>query len=106
MLRRLTLLAALAAPMVLAQAADAGTYDVYSCYAGATDFHNPGANASAWARRDDPGAQYQAFDQCGSTGNGFGVISIGGYTAPANSYREGSVAAAPRTQVAPLWLVR
>src|SRR4051794_21276398 len=106
MLRRLTLLAALAAPMVLATAANAGTCDVYSCYAGASDFHNPGANATAWTRRDDPGDQYQAFDQCGSTSNGFGVISIGGYQAPANAYGEVSFTAAPGTKVERLRLWR
>src|SRR5947209_16478431 len=63
--------------------ARAGTYDVYSCWAGADSFRNPGANASAWGKTSAQGDRYQPFDQCGSgTGNGFGVASVSGYDAP------------------------
>jgi hypothetical protein len=70
---------ALALPL---PAARAGTYDVYSCWAGSDSFRNPGANASAWGKTSDPGGRYGAFDQCGSSDNGLGVIALSGYTAP------------------------
>src|SRR4051812_21348518 len=71
-------LAAVACP----SAASAGTYDVYSCWAGSDSFRNPGANGSAWHGVGDPGGRYGAFDQCGSTDNGFGLIAYTGETAP------------------------
>src|SRR3954454_5177335 len=99
--RRLTLLAALAAALVLpaADSARAGTYDVYSCYAGFTDFHNPGANASAWKKVDDPNGWFDAFDQCGTTESGFGVVALSGYHAAAGTYGEVSFAAANGTRI-------
>ena len=49
MLRRLTLLLAVAVPFGAAvPVARAGTYDVYSCWAGWDSFRNPSENASAW----------------------------------------------------------
>src|SRR4051794_1488187 len=100
MLRRLMLPAAVVAGLAAAvPAAVAGTYDVYSCYAGADSFRNPGANASAWVKRSDPNGWYGAFDQCGSTDNGFGVISLTGYQAPSGAWGEVSFSAPDGTRI-------
>src|SRR4051794_41870834 len=63
-------------------AASAGTYDVWSCWAGSDSFRNPSANGSAWGKTGDPGGRYGAFDQCGGAGNGMGVIAYSGFQAP------------------------
>ena len=55
---------ALAALFLGLPAARAGTYDVYSCWAGSDSFRNPGANATAWGKTSDSGGRYSAFDQC------------------------------------------
>jgi hypothetical protein len=97
-----TAVAALAA----APMARAGTYDVYSCWAGHDSFRNPNANASAWAKiNDNVGGQYSSFDQCGTHPNGMGVISVGGYEAPAGRYGEVAFSAPPgtRVQAVQLW---
>src|SRR3954451_2531677 len=73
---------AVTALLACAPLARAGTYDVYSCWAGSDSFRNPGANGSAWVKTSDPNGQYSAFDQCGGSDNGMGVISVGGYEAP------------------------
>src|SRR4051812_5837612 len=99
MLRRLLLLFVAGAALVIAPAAFAGTYDVYSCYAGADSFRNPGANASAWAKASDPNGFYSAFDQCGSTDSGFGVISLTGYQAPNGTWGEVSFSAPSGTRI-------
>ncbi|HEY3188984.1 MAG TPA: hypothetical protein VGJ70_15985, partial [Solirubrobacteraceae bacterium] len=105
--RRLTPAALLVAVLLTAApVARAGTYDVYSCYAGAEGFHNPGANASAWSGRDDPGGRFGAFDQCGATDNGFGVISFSGYQAPSGAFGEVAFAAPAGTRVVRLRLWR
>src|SRR4051795_10734569 len=95
MSRRL-LSSAVAATALLAcspGAARAGTYDVYSCWAGSDSFRNPSANASAWAKTSDPYGQYTAFDQCGGSDNGMGIISVGGYEAPGGRSAEVSFTA-------------
>ena len=67
---------------LLVPAARAGTYDVYSCWAGSDSFRNPGANATAWGKAGDPGGRYGSFDQCGASDNGMGAIAYSGYQAP------------------------
>lgn len=99
-------LAVWCALLFAAPAARAGTYDVYSCYAGADGFHNPSANASAWTGRDDPGGRFHAFDQCGASDNGFGVIALSGYQAPSGAFGEVSFTAPAGTQVVRLRLWR
>src|SRR5690349_4545926 len=87
--------------------ARAGTYDVYSCYAGADSFRNPGANASAWAKTSNAGDRFQPFDQCGSgSGNGFGVIAVGGYDTGSGTSGEASFSASDGTVVTRLRLYR
>src|SRR3954453_6685366 len=88
-------LAAVACP----SAASAGTYDVWSCWAGADSFRNPGGNGSAGAKTTDPGARFQAFDQCGGTDNGLGVISVSGYDAGGGQWGEVGFAAAGGTRL-------
>src|SRR3954454_14959556 len=97
---------AVTALLACAPLARAGTYDVYSCWAGSDSFRNPGANGSAWTKTSDPNAQYEAFGQCGSTDNGMGVIAKGGYEAPAGRYGEVSFTAASGTRVVGLRLWR
>src|SRR5947209_4070091 len=101
MLRRLMLLLAVAVPFGAAvPIARAGTYDVYSCWAGWDSFRNPSENASAWVKRSDPNGWFNAFDQCGSTTeNGFGVISVTGYQAPNGAWGEVSFAAPAGTTI-------
>src|SRR4051794_7714188 len=104
--RCLLSLAVLASFACLAPAARAGTYEVYSCWAGSDSFRNPGANGSAWAKTSDGNAQYEAFGQCGATDNGMGVISKGGYEAPAGRFGELSFTAPSGTRVVGLRLWR
>lgn len=99
LLRRLTFLAAFGAPLAFAPVAGAGTYDVYSCWAGSDTFRNPAANGSAWAKRSDPGERFSAFDQCGASDNGFGVISVSGYQAPNGAFGELSFTAPAGTRI-------
>src|SRR3954465_7244950 len=99
MSRPLFAAAVLAALLCLPGPARAGTYDVYSCWAGSDSFRNPGANGSAWAKTSDSGGQYTAFDQCGGSDNGLGVISIGGYEAPAGRAAEVSFSAPSGTRI-------
>src|SRR5437763_9999192 len=77
----------------------AGTYDVYSCWAGSDPFRTPGANGSAWTKTSDPGGRYGAFDQCGSSDNGLGVIAYSGYQAPNGASGEVSFAAPSGTRI-------
>src|SRR4051794_20213366 len=86
--------------------ARAGTYVVWSCWAGSDSFLNPNANGTAWTKTSDSGGQYNAFDQCGATDNGLGVISVGGYEAPSGRWGEVSFAAARGTQIMRLRLWR
>src|SRR3954447_303779 len=88
-------LAAVACP----SAASAGTYDVWSCWAGADSFRNPGANGSAWTKTSPNDDRFHAFDQCGGTDNGLGVIALSGYDAVAGQYGEVSFSAAAGTQI-------
>src|SRR3954451_5609485 len=95
-------LAALAWP----SAASAGTYDVWSCWAGADSFRNPGANGSAWTKSTNEAGRFQPFDQCGGTDNGLGVIAVSGYDAVGGQWGEVSFGAAPGTQIVGLRLWR
>ena len=52
LLRRLTFLAAFGAPLAFAPVAGAGTYEVYSCWAGSDTFRNPAANGNGRALED------------------------------------------------------
>jgi len=79
--------------------ASAGTYDVYSCYAGGDSFLNPSFNASAWAKTSDPGDFFRAFDQCGQTESGLGVISHSGFQAPKGTFGEVRFTAPEGTRV-------
>src|SRR4051812_50003471 len=96
--RRLLLTLALFAVLPAADAR-AGTYDVYSCWAGSDSFRNPGANASAWGKLGDPGGRYGAFDQCGGSDNGMGVIAVSGEQAANGAYGEVGLAAPATTHV-------
>src|SRR3712207_1624270 len=90
------LLLLLAPPVGLGAAwtplASAGTYDVFSCYAGTDSFRNPAANASAW-RKIDEANHFQAFDQCGASENGMGIIARGGHMAANGAVGEGEFGA-------------
>jgi hypothetical protein len=88
-----TLVACIAAPE-----ARAGTYEVFSCWAGSDSFRNPAANGSAWAKFQN-GDRYYAFDQCGASDNGFGVIAVSGYEAPPGGYGEISFSAPQGTAI-------
>jgi hypothetical protein len=65
-----------------ARVAAARSYDVYACYAGQGSYLNPGDSAASWTLASNDANYYLTYDQCGGTTNGFGVESIGGYTAP------------------------
>jgi hypothetical protein len=90
---------ALLALLVSVPIARAGTYDVYGCWAGSDSFRNPGANASAWGKTGDPGGRYGAFDQCGGSDNGLGVIAYSGYPAPNGASAEVSFGAPAGTRI-------
>src|SRR3954465_14328988 len=106
MSRPLFAAAVLAALLCLPGPARAGTYDVYSCWAGSDSFRNPGANGSAWGKTSDPGGRYGAFDQCGGSDNGLGVIALSGFQAPVNSFGEVSFSAPAGAHVERLRLWR
>src|SRR3954469_97184 len=100
MSRRLLLFAVLClAALACPSAASAGTYDVWSCWAGNDSFRNPGANGSAWTKSSNEPGRFQAFDQCGGSDNGLGVIALSGYDAVAGQYGEVSFSAAAGTQI-------
>src|SRR4051794_23913195 len=99
MLRRLLLLFVAGAALVIAPAAFAGTYDVYSCYAGADSFRNPRANARAWAKASETNWFCSGFDQWGSTDCVFGVNSLTGYQPPNGTWGEVSFSAPSGTRI-------
>src|SRR5947209_5184052 len=104
--RRLLLMTAcLLAPWCPSDAR-AGTYDVYSCWAGSDSFRNPSANGSAWAKSSPYPERFTAFDQCGGTDNGLGVIAVSGYDAPSGQFGEVTFGAAPGTAVTRVRLYR
>src|SRR3954470_19155079 len=97
---RLLLLVAVGLALLCAPGiARAGSYDVFGCWAGSDSFRNPGANGSAWTKSSPSPDRFGAFDQCGSTANGLGVISHSGYDAPPGAYGEVSFAAAAGTVI-------
>src|SRR3712207_2292585 len=83
---------------VLAGVARGGTYDVYSCWAGADSFRNPGANAGAWTKSVND-HHFLPFDQCGASENGFGVISQGGDFSPPGAQGEVAFPAPDGTRI-------
>jgi hypothetical protein len=97
--RRLLSILACAFFVLPASLAHAGTYDVYSCWAGSDSFRNPSANGSAWGKTGDPGGRYGAFDQCGGSDNGMGVIAYSGFQAPNGAFAEVNFGAPSGTRI-------
>jgi hypothetical protein len=80
---------ALAALLLTAAAAQANTYDVYSCWAGSGTFRNPNASSAAWVKdRSAAGGHFTAHADCGTNAyNGaMTVISLSGYQAALGEY--------------------
>jgi hypothetical protein len=98
-------IAALAVLPGLVSAAHAGTYDVYSCWAGAGSYLNPDASGAAW-NADDSHATlggtsryYRAYDECNGAGGSFGAASIPGSAAPAGVFAESRFASPDGTRI-------
>ena len=87
-------------------AASAGSYDVWSCWAGSDSFRNPGANGSAWVKSSPNDDRFHAFDECGATDVALGVIARSGYDALSGQHGEVTFSAAPGTQIVALKLWR
>ena len=105
-MRRLLLVLSLSLSFLcVVPSARAGTYDVYSCWAGADSYRNPAANGKAWHKGVyDP--HFLEFDQCGSSDNGLGLVSQGGGQVPQGGYGELVFAAPSGTQVTRLRMWR
>src|SRR3954452_4972098 len=85
-----------------ATAAQANTYDVYSCWAGSGTFHNPNASSAAWTKDETgSGGRFAAHDDCGTntTYGAMTVISLSGYSASQNQYARLAFAAPPSTTI-------
>src|SRR3954471_7574418 len=80
----LTTLVVAASLLVPAAVADANTYDVYSCWAGADTYRNPNASSAAWTKDETAAAgRFTAHEDCAtnSTNGAMTVISLSGYSA-------------------------
>jgi hypothetical protein len=79
----------LALLLIPAAAAEANSYDVYSCWAGHGTFRNPNASSVAWVKDNaSAGGHFTAHDDCGtnSTSGAMTVISLSGYSSAANEF--------------------
>src|SRR3954464_15292364 len=67
-----------------ATAAQANTYDVYSCWAGSGTFHNPNASSAAWTKDETgSGGHFTPNNDCGlnATSGSMSIVSLSGATA-------------------------
>ena len=104
-MRRVALLAVVAAGLACIPAASAGTYDVYSCWAGAGSYLNPDASGVAWTADDSHATlggtsrYYRAYDDCRGATGAFGTASIPGGAAPSGVYAESRFASPDGTRI-------
>jgi hypothetical protein len=98
-------LAIAAATLIAAPAASGGTYDVYSCWAGAGSYLNPNASGVAWTADDSHATlggtkrYYRAFDECPGATGALGTASIPGEPAPSGVYAESRFASPDGTRI-------
>ena len=86
-----------------AQTANANTYDVYSCWAGADTFRNPNASSAAWTKdQSAAGGHFTSGDDCGTNGysGAIRVASMTGALAYRGQYTELAFTAPPGTTLA------
>jgi hypothetical protein len=81
----------LALLLVPSAAAEANTYDVYSCWAGYGTFRNPNASSAAWTKdQTTAGAHFATGDDCGmnSLSGSMSIVSLSGNFATRGQYAE------------------
>lgn len=104
-----TLLSTLAVVLLIPAAqAEANTYDVYSCWAGAGTFHNPNASSAAWTKdQSSAGGHFVPNNDCGlnATSGSMSIVSLTGDLASAGQSAEWAFDAPPGTTLfsAQLW---
>jgi hypothetical protein len=89
-----TLLSTLVAALLIpSAAAEANTYDVYSCWAGSGTFHNPNASSAAWAKDETgSGGHFTPNNDCGlnASSGSMSIVSLSGAMASQGQYAEWS----------------
>src|SRR5258705_9723796 len=99
----LTTLVVAVALLVPAAVADANTYDVYSCWAGADTYRNPNASSAAWTKdQGAAGGHFATGNDCGvnATSGSMSIVSLTGDLATRGQHAEWAFSAPVGTSLA------